>query len=80
MCTHLNVSEKACQLALIPVLGIPDQPEVNIELHIMPHPDRTKDRLCSLASALKAALTSLSNCKCAVRITTLDPETYIALK
>lgn len=80
LCQYLNVPPAACQLALIPVSGLLDQPVVNIELHIMPHPDRTKDLLLTLSGKLQEIVGSFVKGGCAVRVATLDPMTYVALK
>lgn len=80
LCQRLNVAPNACQLALIPVYGLADQPAINIELHIMPHPERTRDLLETLGGDLQAMIGDLADCPCAVRIATLDRQTYVALK
>jgi hypothetical protein len=49
LCDALKVDVAACQFAVIPVIAMPDLPRVNVEMHILPHPDRTKDGLKSLA-------------------------------
>jgi len=80
LCQYLTVPPTACQLALLPVYGLSDQPAVNIELHLMPNPDRTPDLICELTSELQKTIMSLSQSRCAVRITTLNPETYSVMK
>lgn len=80
LCDRLSVGPAACQLAVLPVHGLPDQPLINVELHILPAPDRTRDLLTSLATAIQQLLAGVVAGKIAVRIATLDPETYVALK
>lgn len=80
LCLRLSVGPAACQLAVLPVHGLPDQPLVNVELHVLPAPDRTRELLTSLAAAIQQLLAGVVAGKIAVRIATLDPETYVALK
>lgn len=84
LCLRLSVGPAACQLAVLPVRGLPDQPLINVELHILPAPDRTSELLTSLAAAIRqllaGAMAGKMTGKIAVRIATLDPETYVALK
>lgn len=79
-CRDLNVGPGACQLAILPVHGLPDQPQVNVELHILPAPDRSRELLGLLAAAIQKLLASVVAGQIAVRIATLDPQTYVALK
>ncbi|WP_114835995.1 hypothetical protein U0027_24845 (plasmid) [Agrobacterium tumefaciens] len=80
VCHRLSVAPAACQLAVLPAHGLPDQPLINVELHILPAPDRTRDLLTSLAAAIQQLLAALVADKIAVRIATLDPEAYVVLK
>lgn len=80
LCDRLGVSTGACQLALIPVTGLADQPLVNIELMILPKPERTPDTIRVLCSELQAMLGEKAETHVAVRAAALDPETYVALK
>lgn len=79
-CHRLSVGPAACQLAVLPVYGLTDQPLINVELHILPAPDRTRELLASLAAAIRQLLAAVVAEKIAVRIATLDPQTYVALK
>lgn len=79
-CDRFSISPAACQLAVLPVHGLPDQPLINVELHILPAPDRTRDLLTSLATAIQQLLAEVVAGKIAVRIATLDPQTYVAVK
>lgn len=80
LCGALGVAPAVCQLALLPVIGLPDQPGVNVEVQIMPHPDRSRDRLLTLAAEVQTMMAAAAGCPVAVRITTLNPDGYIALK
>jgi hypothetical protein len=81
LCRDLSVGPEACQLALVPVAGLPDQPLVNVELLILPRPDRTPERVRAVASAIRDLIAEAAGgAHAAVRISQLDPETYIALK
>lgn len=80
LCRELNVSSGACQIAALPVRGLFDQPQINVELHILPAQDRTRDLLISLAEMIQRLLAGIAEQRTAVRIATLDPKTYVALK
>lgn len=79
-CAALSVEPSACQIAVIPVLALPDQPQINAELHILPNPGRTPALIRQLAGDLRARLHEATGLSVAVRIATLDPTTYVALK
>lgn len=80
LCTELKVDVSACQLALLPVCGLPDQPAINLEMMILPRPERTRDTITALAGKLQALLMQAGAARTAVRTAALDPETYVALK
>ncbi|MGV8949962.1 MAG: hypothetical protein ACOH2M_02580 [Cypionkella sp.] len=80
LCTALAVPPQACQFAVMGVLALPDQPPVNVELQIMPHPDRTRPALLAICAKLRDMLGAVTSTHVAVRLTTLNPDTYIALK
>lgn len=80
LCQHLEVGPEACQIAVLPVLGLPDQPPINVEIHLMPASHRTRERLFALAEALRTHLREATGGRTAVRIGALDPATYVALK
>ncbi|WP_417583461.1 hypothetical protein [Pelagibacterium sp.] len=79
ICSHLAIGPSACQLAVIAVDGLPDQPLANLELHILPGANRTSDKLKQLAAELQNALEPRLQVCPAVRIAQLDAETYVAL-
>lgn len=80
LCDRLAVGVPACQVAVLAVMVMPDLPRVNIEMQILPHPERTRDRLLDLAAEIQALIDAATGTQAAVRIATLDPATYIALK
>lgn len=80
LCTTLSVGHSACQIAVISVLGLPDQPPINAELHVLPRMERTPALLRQMALDLRSHLNKATGLAVAVRIASLDPETYITLK
>lgn len=80
LCDSLQVPAPACQFAVLPVLAMADLPPVNVEIQIMPHAERTRERLLLVCEALRDIVGGATAAHVAVRMTTLDPVTYIALK
>ncbi|ACM40090.1 MULTISPECIES: hypothetical protein [Rhizobium/Agrobacterium group] len=80
LCEAFQVAPSACQLAVIPVVGLPDQPQLNIELLILPHTKRTETVIRAAAEKLRDLLNTATGAHGAVRIAHLDPVTYVALK
>lgn len=80
LCTAFGVTVPACQFAVISVLGLPDQPPVNAELHILARPDRTRDAVLETAHAVRRMIGNATGLHVAVRVAGLDPATYVALK
>ena len=80
LCHDLTVDRPACQIAVVPVLALPDLPPVNLEMQIMPRPERTRPRMLAVCAKLRAMVGAATGSHVAIRVTTLDPETYIALK
>lgn len=78
--SHLKVPETACQFALVPVGALKDQPAANVEMHIMPRPDRTQEALATMGRALQRILRDVIGAPVAFRCVQLDPATYVALK
>jgi hypothetical protein len=72
----------ACQFAVMPVLAMPDLPRVNVEVQIMPRPERTREAVlrCRCAASCAKWWKTATGTHVAIRVTALDPETYIALK
>lgn len=80
LCAAFAVDARACQLAVIPVLGLPDQPAINVELNILPRPERTRAAITAAATHLRDAIGTATGRHVAVRIALLDAEGYVALK
>ncbi len=80
LCHDLDVVPPACQFAVIPVLAMPDLPPVNVELHMLPRPERNRAVLLAVCEKLRDMVGAVTGGHVAIRVTTLDPETYIALK
>ncbi|MBO0145066.1 hypothetical protein JZX87_28430 [Agrobacterium sp. Ap1] len=59
--------------------GLPDQPAINLEVIILPKPERTRE-VIAVGTRLKATLAEASGGRVAVRAAALDPQTYVALK
>jgi hypothetical protein len=53
---------------------------VNVELFILPKPERTREKLLALAGMIRARLEPITGASVAVRIAQLDAATYVALK
>ena len=80
LCDALKVDVAACQFAILSVIAMPDLPRVNVELYLLPHPDRTQHMLKSLAVSVQARIAAVAHTHTAVRIATVVPDTYTALK
>lgn len=80
LCAEFRVDVPACQFAVLPVLAMPDLPRVNIEIQILPRADRTRDRVTAIGQHLRDMVAAVTGTHVAIRISGLDPETYIALK
>jgi hypothetical protein len=80
LCRELQVEVPACQFAVVPVLAMADLPPVNAEMQILPRPERTRDHLLAVGRQLQDMLRSATGAHAAVRVTSLDPATYVALK
>lgn len=80
LCAELRVEVPACQFAVLAVGAMPDQPRVNVEMQILPGPDRPRELLLSVSARLRQMVEAATSTHVAVRVSALDPETYIALK
>ncbi|WP_186394080.1 MULTISPECIES: hypothetical protein [unclassified Stappia] len=80
LCSSLRVDNAAFQIAVIPVLGMADQPQVNVEMQLMPRPERTREVVSELAGQLRASVAKATGQCVAVRVAMLDAATYVALK
>ncbi|MBC2836885.1 hypothetical protein [Paragemmobacter straminiformis] len=80
LCADLQVDIPACQFAVMPVAALPDLPRVNVEMAILPRPERTRELILSVCAKLRGMVEEATKTHVAVRVTSLDPATYIALK
>ncbi|WP_245571378.1 hypothetical protein [Neorhizobium alkalisoli] len=80
LCARLQVDITACQFAVMSVYAMAGLPSVNLELAILPKPERTRKRLTDLAEDIQQLMGEAAGTHIAVRISLLDPSTYIALK
>lgn len=80
LCVALAVEPAACQLAVIAVAGLADQPQINAELHLMPRAIRLSELLRDLAQTLRRCVQAATGLSVAVRIAAQEPASYIALK
>lgn len=80
LCRDLAVEIPACQFAVVPVGAMPDLPRVNVEMAILPRPERTRDVMLTVCGKLRGMIAEVTGTHVAVRVMALDPETYIALK
>ena len=77
---RLPAERAACQLAVVEVAALPDQPGINAELFVLPNAQRTRARLEEVGAALRDHLHALTGLTVAVRIAHLDPDTYVAVR
>lgn len=80
LCRELKVDVAACQFAVMPVLAMGDLPRVNVEMQLLPQPERTRDRVMSVCTALRDLIGQATDRHAAIRVSFLDPDTYVALK
>lgn len=80
LCDRLGVTLSACHIVVIPVRALQDQPPVNVELHILPRPERTTGRIREICAEIKDIVSDVTGKPTAVRCAMLDPLTYVALK
>lgn len=80
LCLELSVDVPACQFAVMAVGAMPDLPRVNVEMAVLPRPERTREVMLRVSARLREMVEGATRTHVAVRVTALDPETYIALK
>ena len=80
ICEQLKVPVAACQLAVIPVIGMAGQPVANFEVQYLGTPERTRDVITQACTVFRELVAGAVGAVPAVRATPLDPETYVALK
>ena len=80
ICEQLSVPAEACQLAVVPVIGMEGQPSANMEIQYLAKPGRTPEMITAACTALRDVVEAAAGSRPAVRATPLDPATYVALK
>ncbi|SDO63890.1 hypothetical protein SAMN05216196_107151 [Lutimaribacter pacificus] len=80
LCDSLRVTQAACQFAVIEVAGLEDQAQINTELSLLPSPERTPEMLSGLARRLRDEISRATGLGVVVRVSALDPRTYVTLK
>jgi hypothetical protein len=53
LCRELAVDVPACQFAVLPVGAMPDLPRVNVEMAILPRPERTREVILSVCGQMR---------------------------
>ena len=80
LCKGFKVDVAACQFAVTPVMAMPDLPLVNVEMHILPRADRTRDAVLAVCNSVQGLIEAATGTHAAIRVSFLDAATYIALK
>ena len=80
MIRHLGVSHRACQLAILPVIGLPDPPALNAEVQILPAPARTRAGIEVMGQEIRQILHTATGQDAAFRCQQHDPATYVVLR
>lgn len=80
LCARLAVPAPACQLAVLGVCGLPDQPAANLEMLILPRPERTREMITALGQEVQVLIGAALETPVAFRAAMLDAQTYVALK
>lgn len=76
---RLNVSQAACQISILPAIGLPDQALVNAEIQILPHADRTRAVLVAFGEEVRAILAAATGTRPAFRCMQHHPGSYVIL-
>lgn len=80
ICRRLDVDFALAQCVLVPVLGLPDQAQVAVEIQILPKPGRSREQLMATGEALRNVLCEIVPITSAVRMTTVDPDNYLVIR
>jgi hypothetical protein len=80
LCESLGVAREVCQFAVIETAGLDDQPAVNAELQLLTGPARTHEHLLGLARQLREELARATELTVAVRMSSIEPRSYVVLK
>lgn len=77
---ELDAPAAAFQIAVIPVLGMPDLTRVNVEMNLMPSAQRTRENITAICAKIQAMLEAAIGHHVAVRVSTIDRDRYVSLK
>lgn len=80
LCSRLSVQFSGCQLAVVPVLGLPGQPLANAELLYLKRPERTQAMVNDLCQDLRGMIGESLGISPAVRAMVIDPASFVGLK
>lgn len=80
LCDALGVEKQACQVAILSVYAMDDLPRVNVEVSMLPKPDRTREKITRICTDLQEQVAAAAGSHTAVRALFLDADTYVALK
>lgn len=78
ICSLLKVEKSACQFVIVPAYVMAGQAVVNVEIAILPKPERTRPMLSALAEKVQLLMANVIEGRIAVRLSILDPATYIS--
>jgi hypothetical protein len=80
MCERLGVDLALAQFGIVRVLGFPDQAQLAVEMQVLPKPERTREQLAATCEVLREALGRIAAVKIAIRVTTVDPASYLVMR
>jgi len=80
LCRELKVDASLCQFSIVSIRGLRDQARVSVEIQLLPKPERARDALISVCGQVREFLLNVSQERAAIRVSMLDPVTYIALR
>lgn len=80
VCRELKVDASMCQIGIVDVHGLEDQTRISVEIQLLPKPERTHDVIVAVAGKIRDLLAEESQEHVAVRVTAIDPETYVVLR
>jgi hypothetical protein len=80
ICRRLDVELALTQCVLVPVVGLPDQAQLAVEIQILPKPGRSHEQLIATGKDLRNFLREVVPVTSAVRMTTVDPDNYLVIR
>lgn len=78
LCEKLAVGQEFASLTITPVFGLPDQIKVNGDLRVLGKESRGPEVLQDVATTLQTLLSKAAGTHSSVRVTTMNPATYLA--